>query len=873
MLQSLFRACLFAYPSDFRANYRRQIESDFETELADHPSQAQRAAFAFRSLFDLLTQGALMRAERLFSDISYALRRLRNAPLFAAVVLLTFALGIGANVAVFSVLHGVLLSPLPYPNDLRLVSLRVTSLRKAGGIQDGAYSLPDVADISTASRALESVAAYTPSSGTYLGGGKPVTLTGYTVGRAMFDVLGVKPLMGRFFTADDARTQAPAIVVSEGFWRSYLGADPRAIGKVVNIDGKRVTVLGVAPASARMPNQPPANGLIAADFWRVAPVQFARPSVRGERFWGAIGLLRHGTSLDAAKADMKRIAAQLRATYPNWDRNNDFTLTPMADLVIGDVDRLLWIAFAAVIGVLLITCANVGNLLLTSLATRDRELSVRVALGAGYGRVARQLFVETGVLAVCGGALGMLAALGAIQLFRGVAPRSFPRIADVHLDLSAFAYCAGVVLAVTIVAGLWPVLALRRSNVAASLKNAGRGGDGTAGKRVRSALAIAEIAIALVLVVASGLLVRSFYQLSHADLGVRTDGVIVTDDAFLPQTRYPNDAARHAYLRRLLDNLERIPGSDAIAIATTYPLSDDQVGFSVGITGKHFPPNATPNATLNMISPNYLRVFGVPLLRGRTITARDGENGERVVLVNREFERRYLPAGALGHTVQFPVFSTPGELKWRIVGVTGDERSTPTSRIQPEIYAPIQQTTTYWVQAVAHTAKPGAIPASEIAAAFLSADALQAPPRAMTMSNRLRDAAGQTNAIAWMLGALAFIALVLAATGTFAVVSFTVSQRTPEFGIRRALGATSAKVLGGVMSDAARLAALGIAAGIAVCIIVTGAMSDQLYGVSPHDPLTYSVVIVLLVATVLLAAFAPGVRAASIEPAAAVRYE
>lgn len=873
MLRSVFRACLFAYPPDFRANYRQQIESDFDLELDEHRSRAERAAFALHSVCDLLTQGAFMRFERLFSDISYAIRRLARAPLFAAVVLLTFALGIGANVAVFSVLHGVLLSPLPYPNDARLVSLRVIETRQGALRSEGAFSLPDVADIASSSKAFESVAPYSPASGTYLGGGKPVSLLGYTVGWQYFDTIGVKPQLGRFFTVEDAKRSSTAVVVSERFWRMHLGADADAVGKLLDIDGKRVQLIGVAPVTARMPNVPPGNGLHDADFWNVAAVHFARPSVRGERFWGAIGLLKQGASIDAGRADVKLIAARLRKAYPDFDRNNDFTLVPMSRLVIGDIDRLLWIAFAAVIGVLLITCANVGNLLLTSLVSRDRELSVRVALGAGYGRVARQLLVETGVLAIAGGALGILVALGALQLFRTVAPRSFPRINDVHLDLATFGYCAGLVVAVTFVAGLWPALALRRTNVAAALKSAGRGGDASAGKRVRSALAIAEIAIALVLVVASGLVVRSFFELSHANLGVRTNGVLVTNDAFLPQSRYPTDAARHAYLRRLLNNLQRIPGLDGVALATTYPLSDDDVAFSVGIRGKHFAPTDTPNAGFNMISPGYLRVLGVSLLRGRDIDANDGEHSAHVALVNREFERRYLPSGALGKVVRFPLFSTPGRLDWTIVGVTGNERSTPTSPVQPEIYAPIQQTTTFWVQAVAHTAHEGAIPANEIAQAFLAADALQAPPRVMTMSDRLRDAAGQTNAIAWMLGALASIALVLAATGSFAVVSFTVSQRTPEFGVRRALGATPANVLAGVLGDASRLAVAGIVLGIVICAVATAAMTDQLYGVSPHDPLTYGIVVAILAATVLVAAFIPGLRASAVQPATALHYE
>jgi predicted permease len=873
MLRSLFRACIFAYPSDFRANYGHQIESDFDLELGELRSGAERAAFAVRSVTDLLTQGAFMRLERLMSDVSYAFRRLIHAPLFAVVVLLTFALGIGANVAVFSVLHGVLLSPLPYPNEARLVSLNVINMRKGAWTTAGAFSLPDVADIASSSKTLENVAPYSPQSGTYLGGGKPISLLGFAAGWQIFDAFGVKPTLGRFFTLDDARHNSAAVVISERFWRNYLGADPAAVGKLIDIDGKRVQVIGVAPSSARMPNTPPANGLNDADFWSVAPVQFPRPSMRGERFWGAVGTLKRGAGIDAARADLKRIAARLRAAYPDFDKTNDFSVASMQQLVVGDMDRLLWISFAAVLGVLLITCANVGNLLLTSLVSRDRELSVRIALGAGFGRVARQLLVETGVLAIVGGALGMLVALGALQLFHSVAPRSFPRINDVHLDVSAFLFCAGVVLAVTLIAGLWPVLALRRTNVAGALKSAGRGGDGSSGKRVRAALAVAEIAIALVLVVASGLLVRSFFELSHANLGVRTEGVVVTGDAFLPQTRYPTDAARHTYLRQLLSNLERIPGLDGVAIATTYPLSDDDVGFSVGIRGKHYDQTDMPNASLNMISPGYLNVMSIPLLRGRNISADDSENAARVVLVNREFERRYLPAGALGKVVQFPVFAKPGRLDWTIVGVTGNERFTPTSSVQPEIYAPIQQTTTYWVQAVTHTARPGAIAAKQIGQAFLAADALQAPPRVMTMSERLRDAAGQTNAVAWMLSALALIALVLAATGTFAVVSFTVSQRTPEFGIRRALGASSGTILSGVLRDASRFAALGIVLGIAICAIVTAAMTDQLYGVSPHDPLTYGVVVAILVVTVLLAAFIPGVRASSVQPATALHYE
>ena len=851
---------LLAYPRDFRDAYRAQILNDIEEE---HTAVASAA-------MNLLLSGLAMRGELFARDAGYALRRLRKMPLFAAIVAMTFALGIGANVAVFSILNTVVLRPLPYPNISRLVVFRDRNLR-APGI-GSSLSVPELNDFIQQSKTLELLAASVPDGTTLTGLGKPKALLGQAITPQYFAALGVHPQLGRFFSEDDERKGVRNVIISDRLWRTAFNATPDILGRVAQLSGDAYQIVGVAPPALRTPDAQ-TSSLPQPDYWLVQPDR-APASQRGAQYIGVIALLRHGSSIDAANAELRLISERLQRRYPTLEGGTLYFVQPLSDSIVGGVSSALWTVFVAVLGILIVTCANVASMLLTSASTRDREFAVRSALGASRRRLAEQLLIETGALAAAGGIIGVALAYAVLNALRP-ALSSFPHIETLGIDTSALLYALGIVLSCTLLAGLWPIAALQYGRLHATLKTAGRSGSSSTGNRLRSGLIVTEVAIALALVVLSGLMVRSFFTLVHGDLGIKPAGVLVTNVIGLPTNRYANLNARAAFEQHLLDRLQAIPGVESAALAVSYPLADVNIGFSVAIVGEHFPPNQEPVLREDTITPGYFHVLGIPILRGRAFTPADTSASEPVAIVNEAFVRLYSKNHAtIGMRIRTPGWNGTARATRAIVGVVADVRDTLQSPPRPQYYVPLRQAPPDILSAIVRSSS---VPPTTIAAgvqnAMAQTDPAMAPPAAHTYADLVADHSLQPRSTATLLAALALVALLLALSGIFGIVSYSVNQRYGEFGVRVALGARSAGVLLDVLIRALSISALGIAIGLGLAAFGAQAVGPQLYRTSPLDPPTFLVVVALIAMCSAIAALLPAVRAMRIDPAAALRYE
>ena len=648
------------------------------------------------------------------------------------------------------------------------------------------------------------------------------------------------------------------------------------MGRTISLGGKRWRIVGVLTPHQLLVD-PNAAQLTDEDYL-IATSPRGASSERGNRTAGAVGRLAPATTLAQANAEFSLISRRLQQLYPHTNTKATFSLVSLTSLVLGPASSQLWILFAAVAGVLVIACVNVGNLLAARWSSRDRELAVRRALGASSQNLAGQLLVETGLLALLGAALGVALAYGTLRAMMPMLPSDLPRASSIAIDGTSLLYAVGIVVVATLLAGLSPVLSLRGGELQSVLKSAGRGGDASRGNRLRSTLVVFEIALALALVVMSGLMVRSFSALVHTPLGIRSEGVVVSDDATLgPDRPFTTPAASNGRLREfapereLLRRLQALPGVKIAAFAMSYPLEDLTLEGSTPVVGRSYPPGGPPLTRANAITPDYFRALGMSLVRGRGVTGADTATSQRVVVVNQEFVDKYLNGIApIGARITVPPVHAPVT----IVGVVSNERFFLTHPTEPEFYQPIEQAGFPYGGAVVYA--PGVAPATigrEIQTAFAREMPLAQPPDTYTMAQRVASATAQARFTTILLGALAGIALLLALAGIFGVVSFSVTQRSREFGVRIALGATSSAIVADVLRRTALTTAAGIAGGLALAAIAARIIAPQLTAVSPFDPLTFAAVAVLIAICSLLASLHPAWRAMRVEPAEALRYE
>jgi putative ABC transport system permease protein len=803
------------------------------------------------------------------ADIVYALRNLRKYPLFSAVAVLTLALGIGANTAIFTVVQGVILRPLPYPEPDRLMMLWTYNPRQGFDRDVGTY--PNFEDWRQQSRSFERMSAYFGASMTLTGRGDPAQVRGARVTHEFFDTLGVAPGWGRGFTAAHGQAGGERVVVlAHRFWMRRFGADPAIVGRTIMLNGVPHEVLGVMPQTFVYPE--------TAEFWvPLAPVgQFeALFTARGSYWLTIVGRLKAGVTQAAAQSEMDAIASRLES-YPA-NAGIGIRLVPVHEEIVGDVRRPLLILLGAVSLVLLIACANVANLLLTRAAARQRELAIRAALGAGRLRLVRQMLTESTLLGLIGGAGGLLLAAWSMDLLRGRAPVGVPRLSEIGIDWRVLAYAALASLATGLFFGMVPALHAARRNSGAQLREGGRtGGDGAGGRRLRVALAVGELALALMLLVGAGLLVRSFIALNSQDAGFATSRVLALG-LDLPRTRYADDDRVIAFYDQLIERLSALPGVESVGAGSSLLLSRLPGSAAISIEGRPPLPDDARDIPVpyDTVTPGFFSTLQIPLRRGRLLTDADSAQSQPVVLVNESFVRRFFrDEDPIGRRVTFGNPSR-ADTRWQtIVGVVADTKRGGFER-EPwaETYFPMRQAATGRMLVFLRTAGDPVTLAGAAQRAVWALDPNQAVASVRTVDEMLAQADANRRFTTLLLGIFATVALLLAAIGVYGVIAYATAQRTQEIGIRMALGADRGMVLRMILAGGVKIAAAGLILGMAGALAVTHVLSGLLFGISPRDPLTFTLVPALLLLVALAACWIPARRALRVEPVLALRGE
>jgi putative ABC transport system permease protein len=802
----------------------------------------------------------------LLQDLRYGLRSLRHSPAFTAVAVLTLGLGIGANTAIFTVVNGVLFRPLPYGDPGRLVMLWETTK----DLPQILISYPNFLDWKTRTHAFEDVALYNGfDQFTITGMGDAERVRGGEATGNLFDVLGVKPERGRAFRADDDRVGADRVViVSDAFWLRHYGLDSTVSGKTITLDGFSYTVVGVLPRRVR---------LAGVELW--VPIGLFANT---ERFAsrsnhpGTIGLgrLKPGVTLDQMRSDLDGVYAQLRADYPRENAGMGASGDWMLDSVLGGIRPALYVLAGAVGLVLLIACANVANLVLGRASSRGREIALRVAIGARRGRIVRQLLTESVLLSVVGGLLGVALAWAGVRVLLALRPDNVPRLVDIELDGTVLAFALAVSVFTGLAFGLVPALHSAGGDLLSSLKEGSRGA--TAGRlrlRMRGALMVVEVALALVLLVGAGLLMRSFGNLTNVELGVDPRGVVVALVS-LPERKYPDADRRRAIFAELVERARAIPQVTDAALATDLPVNSS---WQSSVTFEGLPaavPGREPLLNGVIASPGWFSTMRMRMMAGRTFAATDVSGAPGVLVISQAVAKRfYGGAGAVGRRIKMG--SAAGHAPWlTIVGVVNDVKDGGLDEeSRGTMYLPAAQdpVATYWL--AVRSAAPAArvVPALREALRAIDKDVPLA--YVQTLEERIGGSVAQPRFSMLMLGIFASIALLLAAIGIYGVIAYSVAQRTHEIGLRIALGARRLDVVGLVVRQVLAITGIGIVIGAAGALAAGSLLTKLLFGVQPSDPLTFVGVSLVLAVVALVAAAVPAWRAARLDPVAALRAE
>jgi putative ABC transport system permease protein len=794
----------------------------------------------------------------LFQDVRYGLRMLLKNKGFTAVAVMALALGVGANTAIFSLVNGVLLRPLPFPNAERIVYLE--GKNPSAGITDSNISFPDFTDWSQQTDLFASTAAYyTGNSNLGADGAEPERVPRAGVTSGFFNVLGVQPAIGRSFVAEDDQpgTQTVAII-SDGLWKRRFGSDPGIIGKQVQISARPITIIGVMPPGFEMPEQ--------TQIWMTSGVK-ASEEPRDNRSWSAIGRLNPGVDLKQAQSRISAVDAKLANQFPDTNKGWDTTVWILHERLVKEVKPSLLALLGAVGFVLLIACANVANLLLARSAARQKEIAVRAALGASRGRVVRQMLTESILLSTIGGISGLLLSIWLTDLLISIIPEGAPRLDQVGIDYRVLLFVFGISALTGILFGLAPALQASKLDVSSSLKEGGRSGEGHRRTSARSLLLIGEVALSLILLVGAGLFIKSFLRVQEIRPGFNSNHVLIASVA-LPGAKY-KDQQRPEFFRQLIERLVASPGVQAVGGGINLPLSASNYNI-----GRAFIPEGRPltvdesiNGSFSTITGDYFRAFQIPLLAGRTFEIRDGPDAPKVVIINESAAKRYFgsPAGAIGKRLTI----------WRdeqfireIVGVVGD---TKTAALDAEsgaqIYVPHAQDAGWnFMALVVRTASDPAAFAATLRREVQALDKDQPIYNVRTMDDVVANSLGTRRVSMQLFAVFAGAALLLAAIGIYGVMAYSVTQRTHEIGIRMALGAQKSDVLGLVIQQGMTLTVIGVVVGLVGAFSLTRLIASLLFGVAATDPLTFVAIPLLLLFVALVACYLPARRAARLDP-------
>ena len=809
--------------------------------------------------------------ETSWKDLRFAARMLRKSPGFTAVAVLTLALGIGANTAIFSVVNAVLLRPLPYANPGQLVL--VPEAKPEAGISGRGLSYPTFTELRNHNRVFQAIAGFGGHALVLTGNGEPSEVSTVVVTSDFFSVLAAYPLLGRVFTPEeDKRGAAPVVILSENLWRSRFGADPGIVGRSINLDMRPYTVIGVMPASFRTPFLPQTSQVwisLAQDplfsVWMAKPPQ--------DHWMAALARVRPAISFDQVKAELDTISAGLAKEFPA-EKGWAIGIQPLQQTITGSVRLPLLLLLGAVGLVLLIACANIANLLLSRATARSREVAIRIALGAGRSRIARQLLTECAILGLLGGLIGTIVTYWGVATLVPLLPSGLPTFHSIRVDSSVLVFAFALSLITSLVFGLAPVVSMAGFNPHQELGEGARAGESAGPRRVRAFLAVAEIALAMVLLAGAGLLMRSFSQLTSVNPGFEPNHVVKAMVS-LPQFQYTTPKQWAAFSEELMAGLQAQPGMQDSAVAGPLPIVDCCVTLAFQIVGNP-PPQAGAADTANYVpaSPRYFSVMGIPLLRGRLFNESDSSSSPAVALISETLAKRYFPnEDPLGRHLAFG-FPANGVVSREIVGVVGDIHDVSLGKEPgPMLYVPFTQAPLYGGEVVVKSTLSTSAVVNAIRAVTHRLDKNLPVTDIAALSDVLNDSVAQPRFHTLLLGLFATIALMLAAVGIFGVISYSVGRRTHELGIRMALGAQPGSVVSMILRETLALLLIGIAVGIPCFLAAARLIKHLLFNVTPYDAVTLALVSILLVVVGVLASYIPARRAMRVDPLVALRHE
>jgi predicted permease len=812
--------------------------------------------------------------ETLWIDLRYGARMLLKDPGFTLIAILTLTLGIGANTAIFSVVNGVLLSALPYPQPEQLAMVWCDNRRQ--GVPEDINSYPNFVDWRERNKTFQGMAGIRPTSFNLTGDGEPEQLSAARVSTNFFQLIGVNPERGRGFNAEEEQVGRDRVVVlSHRLWRRRFGGDPGILGKSISLNEEPHVVVGIMPPDFQFPGNTVGQFPVNTDIWRpLAPSNDMRER-RGTYWLRVVGRLKPGVTREQAQADMDVVAHQIIQQHPSTARIGAYaTVVPLFEQIVRSIRRPLMILFGAVLLVLLIACANIANLLLARAAARQREVAVRAALGAGRWRIVRQLMTENMLLAVLGGVLGVLLAWWGLRLLVDLSPANLPRLENIRLDGRVLWFTLGLSLLTGLIFGLAPALQATNLKLSETLKEGGRtgavgGGAGRRAQRIRGALIVAEVALTLTLLGGAGLLVRSFWRLQQVDPGFRPDNLL-TLQLTLSGKQYRQGAGVASFYERVQERLSALPGVVSVSATDSImlrPLHNSDTFIIENKPGHEC--NRRIELPYSVVQPNYFQTMGMQLVKGRAFTAQDGPDQPVVTIVNETFVKRcFANEDPIGKRFTF------GSVRPTIVGVVRDSRRQGVDQqIRAESWFPHAQGPSGMMEVVLRTTGDPLALSNAVREAVWSLDRDLPIPSIQTMEQILSERVAQRRLNMLLLGLFALVALVLAAVGIYGVMSYAVTQRTHEIGLRMALGAQPREVLGLVVRQGMKLVLAGLVIGLVTTLALTRLMASLLFDVSATDPITFAAIALLLIGVALMACWIPARRATKVDPIVALRYE
>jgi putative ABC transport system permease protein len=817
------------------------------------------------------------------TDIRFALRMLAKTPGFAAIAILTLAIGIGANTAMFSVVNALLLKPLPFPQPQQLVALGMTDTRQKNSTDLNALSYPDFFDFRDQNQTLASIAAFRDRAFALTSEQGATSSHGVRSSAEIFDVLGVKPAIGRTFSrADEQAGGGPGgfkVILSDDFWRQHFGGDPNVLGRTLELDREVYTVIGVMPPRFQFPIESDPIEFyvtIAAD---AATHDGSKPVTeeRGNHVLEPIARLKPGVTVEQARADLATIAANLEKQYPTTNSFYGVRSKPLREELIGDVRPALYVLFAAVVSVLLIANANVANLLLARASVRGREIAVRAAVGASRGRIIRQLLTESLVLAALGGTCGLLLAQWGTEALVRMVPQNIPRLSAIRVDGGVLIFTLLVSLGTGVFFGLVPAWQASHVDLNTALKSgARRGGGGEHRALIRNGLVMGEVALALILLICAGLLIQSFARLGKVPLGLQPDRLL-TASVQVPSATYATNDKTVAFYERVLERVRAVPGVQSASAIMPLPLSGSDITSDFDIEEHPQPEGHRPTAPIRAIATDYFQTAGIPLRQGRSFDQREQLNSLPVAIVNERFAEKYFPGqNVIGKRIK-PGLSADdsGEKMREIIGVVGNVKHVSLrNEDSPEMYMPQRQFPIHAMSLVVRTnvSDPSTVTAS-IRKELAAIDSTVPLRSVHVFDDYISRSLARPRFNALLLSIFAGSALVLTAIGIYGVMAYSVAQRTNEIGIRMALGAAQSNIFKLVIGQAMTLVAISVVVGLGGAIAATRLLNSLLFGVRAGDPLTFSAIVILIAFVAFLAAWLPARRASRVDPIIALRTE